>query len=155
MAVWVVRGGSWRDDAEQDFLESESVGIYFLVDRDLNEVNDSDLRLEIERNYILDRKGRNALVEGSRVRGVVSYYLNQVLKFRDGIKLDDVTIMPRKASSGHTVAQGVVEGGYEYWGDAAYRHRRRVRWTETEVPRESIGHMWHPSDQRMVFRIDE
>ena len=121
MAIWVVRGGSWRDDAERDFLESGAVGIYFGANRDIDGMNDADLRLEIERDYILHLEARHELVDGPRVRRVVSYFLNQVLKFRDDIRSGDVIVMPRKTFGGYTVAQGVTEGGYEYWGESAYR----------------------------------
>ena len=45
MAIWIVRGGSRWDDAEQDFLKRGSVGIYFGVDRDINTMSDAALRL--------------------------------------------------------------------------------------------------------------
>ena len=67
---------------------------------------------------------------------VVTWFLNQVLNFRDGIQRGDTVVMPRKASGGHRVAQGIVAGGYEHWGEVDYRHRRRVRWSETDMPRK-------------------
>ena len=114
----------------------------------------ADLRSEIEQFYIGWLEERDEPAEQSRVRRVVTLYLNQVLKFRDDIGLGDTIIMPRKAFGGHRVAHGVVVGGYEYWGAEGYRHRRRVRWMEREVPRDHIGHVWPLSDQRTVFRID-
>ena len=149
MAVWIVRGGSREADSEQDFLESGSVGIYFGVDQTIDGMSDAILREEIQRFYIRWIEER-----GVQFRpGVVTSFRNQVLRFRDGIRPGDTIVMPRKASRGHHVARGIAVGRYEYWGPVDYRHRRRVRWLETELPRESIGHIWAPSDQRTVFRI--
>ena len=142
------------DDAEQDFLKRGSVGIYFGVDRDISTMSDAALRLEIGDSYTRLLEERVGRVEQSRVKGVVTYYLNQVLRFRDDLAAGDTIIMPRKAFKGHRVAHGVVVGDYQYWGPETHRHRRPVRWVGTEVPREQIGHTWRPSDHRTVFRID-
>ena len=150
MAVWIVRGGSREGDAEQDFLENGSVGIYFGVDESLGGLSDAILRREIREFYLRWVLERDLNFQ----EGVVTLYLNQVLRFRDEIRRGDTIVMPRKASGGHTVARGMVSGGYEYWGSEDYPHRRRVRWSETETARESIGHVWAPSDRRTVFRID-
>ena len=150
MAVWVVRGGSRFADAEQDFLDGRSVGIYFGVDQTIDGMTDAALRKEIQRFYIRWVEERNVQFRP----GVVTFFLNQMLTFRDGIQPGDTIVMPSKASGGHRVAHGIVDGGYEYWGAEDYRHRRRVRWLETDVPRESIEHTWSPSDRRTVFRVD-
>ena len=154
MASWIVRGGSHLGDAEQDFLESRSVGIYFGADQNIDGMSDAVLRREIQQFYIGWLAERNARVEQRRVQQVVTFYLNQVLKFRDDIRSGDTIVMPRKAYGGHRVAQGIVDGEYDYWGSEDYPHRRRVRWLEAETPRERIGHVWPPSDRRTVFRID-
>ena len=44
MASWIVRGGSHLGDAEQDFLESRSVGIYFGADKNIDGMSDAVLR---------------------------------------------------------------------------------------------------------------
>ena len=116
MAIWVVRGGSRWGDAEQDFLESGSVGIYFGANQNISGMSHADLRSEIEQFYIRDLEERHGLVEQLRVQRVVTFYLNQVLKFRDDIGVGDTIVMPRKARGGHRVAHGVIVGGYEYWG---------------------------------------
>ena len=154
MAVWIVRGGSRLGDAEQDFLKSQSVGIYFGADGNISKMSQADLRSEIEDFYTDLLREQHKPFKESVVKGVVTFYLNQVLGFRDDIGLGDTIVMPRKAFGGHRVARGVVVGEYECWGSLGYRHRRRVRWTGTEVPRDHIGHVWSPSDQRTVFRID-
>ena len=154
MAVWMVRGGSSRDDAEQDFLESRSVGIYFGADMDISKASDAVLRSAIRQNYTNYLKEQHKRVKDSAVEAVVTRFLNQVLQFRDDIRLGDTIVMPRKAFGGHRVAHGIVERGYEYRGSERYRHRRQVRWVETEVPRDRIGRVWSLSDQRTVFRID-
>ena len=110
---------------------------------------------EIKQFYIRYLEERHELVEQSRVQGVVTYYLNQVLKFRDDIRLGDTIVMPRKRFGGHRVAHGVIDGGYEYWGAENYRHRRQVRWMGREVPRDIIRQGWPLSDRRTVFRIDD
>ena len=153
MAVWVIRGGSRLADAEQDFLESGSVGIYFRADRDINGTSDADLRREIQQNHVsyLDAIGKS--VDESRVQGVITYYLNQLLGFRDSIRLGDTIVMPRKVSGGHSVAHGIVESGYEYWGSLYFphHHRRRVQWIAAEVPRQQIGHEWNPLINERYF----
>ena len=154
MAVWIVRGGNYLGDAEQDFLESRSVGIHFGVDQNIDGMSDTVLRREIQQSYVGLLAERNPRVEQRRVQQVVTFYLNQVLKFRDDIRTGDTIVMPRKAAGGHRVAQGIVDGGYEYWDSEDYPHRLRMRWLETEGPRERIGHAWTPSDRRTVFRID-
>ena len=150
MAVWIVRGGSHVADAEQDFLETGSVGIYFGVDQALDRLSDAALRAEIH-EFCVWWAGERGVEFAS---GVVTRFLNQVLNFRDGIQRGDTIVMPRKASGGHRVAQGMVTGGYEHWGEVDYRHRRQVQWSETEIPSETVGYDWAPSDQRTVFRID-
>ena len=154
MAIWIVRGGSRWGDAEEDFLQSESVGIYFGADGNISRMSHADLRSEIEEFYTDWLREQHKPVKESVVKRVVTLYLNQVLRFRDEIGLGDTIVMPRKAFGGHRVAHGVVVGEYEYWGSLGYRHRRRVQWTGTEAPRDHIGHAWPLSDQRTVFRID-
>ena len=119
MAVWIVHGGSHAADAdaERDFLESSSVGIYFGVDQPIDGMNDELLRREIQRSYIDWVEERGVRFQA----GVVTRFLNQVLAFRDGIQPGDTIVMPRKASGGHSVAQGTAYGGYEYWGSEHYR----------------------------------
>ena len=140
-------------DAEQDFLERGLVGIYFGVGRDISTMSDAALRLEIEQFYTRRLSEDGGRVEQSRVKGVVTYYLNQVLRFRDDLAAGDTIVMPRKSFNGRRVAHGVVVGDYEYCGSEPYCHRQRVRWTEPEVSRGQIGHAWPPSDRRTVFRI--
>ena len=155
MAIWVVRGGSRWGDAEQDFLESGSVGIYFGADQNISGMNHADLRSEIQQFYIRYLEERHERGKQSRVQGVVTYYLNQVPKFRDDIELGDTIVMPRKRFGRHKVARGVIDGGYEYWGAEDYPHRRQVRWMGREVPRDIIRQDWSLSDRRTVFRIDD
>ena len=154
MAVWVVRGGSRWGDAEQDFLESQAVGIYFGADQNIGGLTDAELRREIQQFYVEQLAEQGKSVNQSRVQGVITFYLNQLLRFRDNIGLGDSIVMPRKNSGGHRVAHGIVESGYEFWDLAYFPHRRRVRWISTEAPREQTGHVWIPSDRRTVFRID-
>ena len=134
MSIWIVRGGSRLGDAEHDFLQSGSVGIYFGADRNISRMSHADLRSDIERFYIRWLEERDEPVEQLRVRRVVTSYLNQVLRFRDDIALSDTIVMPRKAFGGHRVAHGVVDGGYDYWGAKDYPHRRKVRWMGTGSP---------------------
>ena len=94
MAVWIVRGGSRFADAEQDFLESRSVGIYFGVDQTMGGMSDVVMRREIQRFYIRDVAERDVQFQPR----VVTYFLNQMLTFRDGIQPGDTIVMPRKAT---------------------------------------------------------
>ena len=151
MTSWIIRGGSRIADREKDFLESGSVGIYFGVDQPIHGMGDEALRREIERYYVQDCRERGVTFSP----GIVTFFLNQTLAFRDGIQPDDTIIMPRKASGGHTVARGVMRSECEYWEGKDYPHRRRVQWLDREIPRESTGLTWYPSDQRTVFRIED
>ena len=146
-------------DAEQDFLTSNSVGIYFGADRNISRMSEADLRSEIEEFYfglLVEAVGVEEArrIEPSRIKGVVTYYLNQLIRFRDNIALGDTIVMPRKAFNGHRVARGVVAGEYEDWGPVPYRHRRRIDWADIELPQDEVGYAWRPSDRRTVFRID-
>ena len=151
MTSWIVRGGSRIADKEQDFLDTDSVGIYFGVDQPIDEMGDEALRREIERYYVQDCRERGVTFSPR----IVTFFRNQTLTFRDGIQPGDTIIMPRKASGGHTVARGVVRSGCEYWEGKDYPHRRRVQWLDIEMPRQGTGLTWYPSDQRTVFRIEE
>ena len=151
MASWIVRGGSRIADKEKDFLDTDSVGIYFGVDQPIDEMGGEALLREIERYYVQDCRARGITFSPR----VVTSFRNQTLAFRDGIQLGDTVIMPRKASRGHTVARGVVRSGCEYWAGKEYPHRRRVQWLDREMPREKTGLTWYPSDQRTVFRIED
>lgn len=151
MASWIVRGGSRKADQEQVCLGTNSVGIYFGVDRRLDGMGREALREEIEHYYVQDCKDRGIKFSP----WVVTFFLNQTLAFRDGIRIGDTVIMPRKASKGHTVARGVVSSRCEYWEEEEYPHRRRVHWLERNMPRESTGLPWRPSDRRAVFQVEE
>lgn len=160
MAVWIVRGGDKQGDAEQHFLKSESVGIHFEANQSIVGMSEAELRREIQRSYEEWKPGVN------NPKGPVTYYLNQLLKFRDDIQLGDTIIMPRKAARGHRVALGIVVSGYEYWGSADYPHRRRVGWTERESPTVDLGDgyvkleieglecSWYTPNRLTVFRVD-
>ena len=145
MTAWIVRGGKKFEDAEQDFLESASVGIGCgFGQQNADGMSDQVLRTGIQQ---FDQR---------RVKSVVSGKLTELLNFRDNIRLGDTIVMPRKASRGHRVALGEVTSGYEYWADEEwYPHRRRVRWLETDIPREQVGCCWQLSDQRTVFCVEE
>ena len=88
MAVWIVRGGSRFADAEQDFLESRSVGIYFGVDRNIDGMSDVVLRREIQHFYIRGVADRNVQFQPR----VVTFFLNQMVTFRDGIQPGDTIV---------------------------------------------------------------
>ena len=155
MAIWVVRGGDKVGDAEQEFLDSGSVGIYFGANRDITGMSSADLRLEVERFYVEEIAPESA--DDVAVKGVVTRFTNQVLTFRDSIQVGDTIVMPRKYFGGHRVARGVVTSEYQWWGLGnypSYPHRRRVCWSDVEVPRETIGCTWALSNQATIFRID-
>ena len=155
MATWIVRGGSRLELYEEKFLQSSTIGIYFGADLDLTNVDDGTLRRNIHEFCVLAMEDRGESFPSSTVKRTVTFFLNQVLLFRDAIQPGDTVIMPRKATGGRMVAVGTVEGDYEHWADEVYQHRRPVRWLEESVPKEQTGLDWYASDQRTVFRIGE
>ena len=155
MVTWVVRGGSRRGPYEEEFLASGTIGIYFGADLDLTNMGDDAIRRSIHQFYVLDLEERGMSFPASTVRRTVTYFLNQLLLFRDAIQPGHTIIMPRKATGGRMVSVGTVEGDYEHWKDKLYQHRRKVGWLKESVTREQIGLNWYPSDQRTVFKVGE
>ena len=155
MGAWIVRGGSHYPDAdtEQEFLTTGSVGIYFGVDRDMTDASRADLWAAVRQFYIRENWHQPGESNDSAMRGVFTRFANQLLTFRDDIQVGDTIIMPRKGTGGHTIARGTVTSDYR-WCAEPYPHRRRVCWTEHEMPRESVEYQWASSDQRTVFRVD-
>ena len=152
MTVWIMRGGSDRGLHEGEFIASGTIGINFGVYETARRPDD-ELRREIKEDFLLWNEERGIEMDGSRVDGVVSRFLNQVRSFRDDVQPGDTVIMPRKKSRGHMVRRGIIESGYEFRRGQIYPHRRRVKWESENVPRNSLPHSWYPSDQRTVFRV--
>ena len=153
MAVWIVRGGSSRGLHEEEFLESSSIGIFFGAEEDLTVATEDEIRRDIRQYYIDDLEARGKEMSPSRIEGIVTYYINQVLLFRDSIKPGDTVLMPRKETGGRMVAVGTVTSSYEFWDGKNYRHRRGVKWEQESVPREQFPFEWYASDQRTVFCV--
>jgi len=152
VAVWVIRGGSARGLHEDEFIDSSSIGVYFGVDGDARQ-SDDVLRHEIQEHCILWNNERELDMDPSALKGVVSRFLNQVRLFRDGVKKGDTVLMPRKSSKGRMIRRGLVESGYEYWGDEIYRHRRQVRWENTDLPRAAVPYTWTRTNQQTVIKV--
>ena len=151
MTVWVIRGGSDEGLHEEEFIDEESIGIYFGVGGDARRP-DSTLRHEIREFYLWWKPGKAKNMDPKDLKSVVTKFLNQVKLFRDGPSKGDVVFMPRKLTSGHMVRRGIIDGDYRFMECANYPHRRRVIWETEDVPRESIPYSWYPSDQRTIFR---
>ncbi len=107
MTVWIMRGGSDRGLHEWEFIASGTIGINFGVYETARRPDD-ELRREIEWAFLLWNEERGIEMDGSRVDGVVSRFLNQVRSFRDDVQPGDTVIMPRKKSRGHMVRRGQV-----------------------------------------------
>ena len=152
MAAWIIRGGSDRGLHEEEFIESESIGIYFGVIGTARRPDD-DLHREIREGYLLWNEERGITMDASRLDGAVTRFLNQVLLFRDAVQPGDTVIMPRKKSRGHAVRRGVVQGGYEFWPNEVYPHQRRVKWETEDMPRGRVPCLWYPSNQQTIFKV--
>lgn len=153
MAVWVIRGGSALGLHEEEFLVERSIGIYFCADVDLTDATTSEIRSDVEHHYRLELEHAGIGRNEARIKGVVTFYTNQLLLFRDAVEVGDTVLMPRKRTGGHEVAVGRITSDYEYWDNKAYHHRRQVSWEQESVPRESLPYEWNASDQKTVFRV--
>lgn len=153
MATWVIRGGSDRGLHEEEFLAEESTGIYFCADMDLTGANTDRIRWEVDRNYRLELEDAGREMSETRIRGVVTFYTNQLLLFRDAIEVGDTVLMPRKRTGGRMVAVGKITSAYKRWPGWTYQHRRKVSWEREAVPRESLPYQWKANDQKTVFKV--
>ncbi len=152
MAAWIIRGGSDRGLHEEEFIESESIGIYFGAKGTARKPDD-ELRAEIRSSNLLWNEERGIVMEPSRVDGIATRFFNQVLLFRDSVQPGDTVIMPRKKSKGHLVRRGVIQGGYEFWPNEVYPHQRRVKWEAEDMPRGRVPYSWYPSNQQTIFKV--
>ena len=153
MAVWVIRGGSAKGLHEEEFLTEQSIGIYFLADIDLTNATTDEIRADVARNYRAQLAETGIGMNEARVKGVVTYYTNQMLLFRDAVEVGDTVLMPRKRTGGHMVAVGKIASAYEHWPDQEYQHRRKVAWEQESVPADSLPYEWQANDQKTVFRV--
>lgn len=153
MAVWVVRGGSSLGLHEEEFLASDSIGIYFGCDFDIADSTVDEIRREVQDFYIWQLREKGKEVAPSSVKGVVTKFTNQLLLFRDGIERGDTVLMPRKVSGGRMVAVGEITSDYEYWDAEYYPHRRRVRWEQESVPGESLPYEWGKTNQQTIIKV--
>ena len=70
--------------------------------------------------------------------GAIPVWAGVLLRFAFDMRPEDLVVHPEKADS--TVSIGRVEGEYTF--DAAVpqaRHRRRVRWLQTGIPRDAFS----------------
>lgn len=153
MAVWVIRGGSAKGLHEEEFLAEQSTGIYFLADLNLTNATTDEIRRDVARNYRAELADSGIGMDEGRIKGVVTFYTNQMLLFRDAVEVGDTVLMPRKRTGGHMVAVGKITSEYEHWPGWEYQHRRRVAWERASVPRESFPYEWQANDQKTVFRV--
>ena len=87
MAAWIIRGGSANGLHEEEFLAEGSIGIYFLADIDLTNATTDEIRRDVARNYRAKLAKTGIGMSEARIKGVVTYYTNQMLLFRDAISV--------------------------------------------------------------------
>ena len=153
MAVWVVRGGSRLGLHEEEFLASDSIGIYFGSDHNIADSTEGEIKRDVQDFYLWYLNERGKKVAPSSIKGVATKFTNQLLLFRDGIELGDTILMPRKGSGGRMVAVGEITSDYDYWDVENYPHRRQVRWKQESVPGESLPYEWGKTNQQTIIKV--
>ena len=122
MAVWVIRGGSYEEEA----LEDGKISIDYDVTRDLK---DSQTRDDVRNLVQLDLPH----ADNNRIGRITG----QLWNFKSSIDIGDLIAMPRKGQP--TIAIGEMAGDYVFVGDRQeHCHRREVIWINQEVARNSL-----------------
>ena len=86
--------------------------------------------------------------------GAIRVWAGVLLRFAFEMDKGDLVVYPRK--SDRTVNLGLVDGDYEWIGDApTHRHRRKVRWIQIEVPRTlfSQGALYEIGSAVTLFKV--
>ena len=123
MAVWVIRGGSYEEEA----LEDGKISIDYDVTSDLTDAQTrEDVRILVQ----LDLPH----VDNNRIGQITG----QLWNFKSSIKTGDLIVMPRKGQP--TIAIGEMAGDYVFLADRReHCHSRRVTWINQEVARSSLN----------------
>jgi len=128
MALWLVRAGKYGQH-EEKFFGQERIYLTWteLADVGLGEAKD------FEGVKVLVRRGYPDASE--RVLGGRS---GQAWAFVVGMKPGDWVVLPRKHKP--AIAFGEVTGPYDHMltSEPLYRHSRKVKWLNTEVPRSAF-----------------
>lgn len=128
MSLWLVRAGKYGEHEGRFFEDSRVYGTWpEMADVDLSKTSDTKAILEHLRKAYPDAP-ENRLGTWARQKRV----------FIASIKPGDWVVVPRKHRA--TIALGEVTGPYEYDPKAAplYRHSRKVKWLNTEIPRSAF-----------------
>lgn len=124
--VWVVRGGR-RGDSDTWLLEHGYVAIDFSEFPNLSDVESRDAMLQLAKRLIPNQK-ENSLRNWSA----------QLWAFAARIQKGDVVVLPQKST--RQLHIGRVTGDYEFAvdGSDSIRHRRKVEWLRTDIPRTIV-----------------
>lgn len=124
--VWVVRGGR-RGDNDTWLLEHGYVAIDFNEFPNLSKVGSRDEMITLATRLIPNQKEK-ALLNWSA----------QLWAFVARMEKGDLVVLPQKST--RQLHIGRVLGDYEFVGEGpdSIRHRRKVEWLRTEVPRTVV-----------------
>lgn len=124
--IWLVRAGA--NGEQEDFALSNNVVVIGWEDvNDLSRFKTKDQLLK-ELKKVYDDLKPNTLKN----------WANQIWGFVDGIKKDDLVVLPLKSQS--AIAVGKITGKYEYkaHNPEGVQHVRAVKWIKTDIPRSSF-----------------
>ncbi len=158
MAVWIILGGNGPGNAEREFLATGPIGIGFYIEGDIRGLSRERVRLRTQAGYLRYLRDEGIDARVWRLQGTVTWFLHQVLNFRDTVRIGDTIIMPRKASGGRRIAHDTVAGRYRFTPRARYPHRRRINWIDQDLRPHEIATLYPfyepQSDNRTVIRIE-
>jgi len=127
-SAWLVRGGEHGQREARALAE----GLVIAGWSELGDIGACDTREEI----------REALrsTYPDAAENVIANWTGQLWRFARQISLGDMVVMPLHTQPGK-VAIGRVEGPYEYRPEEpeGFRQVRRVKWLQTDLPREAFG----------------
>ena len=116
---------------------------------------------QFEENWVQDRElsdqAQNNTIENFRLvfdPGAIPVWAGVLLRFENEVKQGDLIVYPRK--SDRTMNLGVVDGEYQWHGEApVHRNRRPVRWIQTKLPRGvfSQGALYKIGSAITLFRV--
>ena len=122
MAVWVIRGGLYEEEA----IENGKIGIGYDITRDLTGAPTRD---DVRKLVQLD----HPQADNNRIGRITG----QAWSFKSRIKIGDLIVMPRKGQP--TIAIGEMAGEYVFLADRPEQnHSREVKWINKEVARSSL-----------------
>lgn len=123
MTVWLVRAGSSGE--REDFALKNSVAVIGWDDlADLSKVKTKEELFKKIKITYTDEKLRT-----------LQNWSNQLWSFIDGIKVDDLVVLPLKSQP--AIAVGEVKGNYHFNKDTPSdaHHSRPVKWIKTDISR--------------------